>query len=349
MREVASGTAVLALLAILAAPTAAQGPMAPMPPPTVAPPPAPTIAPGVRAGGVGVGNLTVAQATARLSAALGPRMRSPITVRVDRRRFKVRPRRLGFRLDAGRTARRALKAGRAMGGADQGLGEGVDVPVAVVFSRKRLRRYVSGLGRRVYVAPRNATLRITVRRMIRRRSYGGRKLVEYRLRSAIVRILRNPRAKRSVSTRRRRLRAAITYRGLARRYPTVVTIDRGGFRLRLFKRLRYDRSYPIAVGAAGHETPTGLFQIRTKQVNPAWHAPNRPWAGSYAGRTVPGGAPDNPLKARWLGIANGVGIHGTAEPWSIGSRASHGCIRMRVPDVIDLYPRVPVGAPTLIR
>jgi lipoprotein-anchoring transpeptidase ErfK/SrfK len=103
------------------------------------------------------------------------------------------------------------------------------------------------------------------------------------------------------------------------------------------------------VGAAGFDTPSGLFSIREKQVDPPWHAPNRPWAGPYAGTTVPGGAPDNPLKARWLGIASGVGIHGTAEPWSIGSRASHGCIRMRVPDVIDLYPRVPVGAPALIR
>ena len=84
-------------------------------------------------------------------------------------------------------------------------------------------------------------------------------------------------------------------------------------------------------------------------MNPAWTAPNRPWAGSYAGRTVPGGAPDNPLKARWLGIAGGVGIHGTAEAWSIGSSASHGCIRMRVPEVIDLFGRVPVGAPVLIR
>jgi len=84
-------------------------------------------------------------------------------------------------------------------------------------------------------------------------------------------------------------------------------------------------------------------------VNPAWHAPNRPWAGSYAGKTVPGGAPDNPLKARWMGIAGGVGIHGTAEPWSIGSAASHGCIRMRVSDVVDLYRRVPLGSRVLIR
>lgn len=208
---------------------------------------------------------------------------------------------------------------------------------------------MASVARTVNVAPRNATLRITVRRMIRRRSYGGRALVQYRLRAAIGRALRNPRARRLLTARRRPVRAAITYHDLARRNPTVLTIDRRGFRLRLFKRLRYARSYPIAVGAAGHETPTGLFRIATKQVNPAWHAPNRPWAGSYAGRTVPGGAPDNPLKARWLGIASGVGIHGTAEPWSIGSRASHGCIRMRVPDVIDLYRRVPVGAPTLIR
>ena len=68
-----------------------------------------------------------------------------------------------------------------------------------------------------------------------------------------------------------------------------------------------------------------------------------------AGKTTPGGAPSNPLRARWMGIVNGVGIHGTSEAGSIGSRASHGCIRMRVADVIDLYPRVPVGTPVLIR
>lgn len=319
----------------------------PVPPPPAAPKPSPVIAPGVRAGGVGVGGLTVAQATGRLEVALKPRMRAGITVRVSRQRFRVSPRGLGFRLDAGRTARSAYKAGLATD--PEGLAEPVDVPVAVRFSRKRIRSFVAGIGRRVYVSPRNATLRITIRRIIRRRSFGGRKLVEFRLRNAIAQILRDPAARRAVTGMRRRLRPAVTYAGLTRRYPTVVTIDRGGFRLRLFKRLRYDRSYPIAVGLAGYETPAGLFRITTKQVNPAWTAPNRPWAGSYAGRTVPGGAPDNPLKARWLGIANGVGIHGTGEPWTIGSRASRGCIRMRVPDVTDLYPRVPVGAPALIR
>jgi lipoprotein-anchoring transpeptidase ErfK/SrfK len=99
---------------------------------------------------------------------------------------------------------------------------------------------------------------------------------------------------------------------------------------------------------AGLSTPAGQYRIQDKQVDPAWHVPNSAWAGSLAGQVIPGGAPNNPLKARWLGIANGVGIHGTAEDWSIGSRASHGCIRMHVADVKELFPRVPVGTPVLI-
>jgi hypothetical protein len=326
--------AAAALLVALAAPATAQV--------TTPRPPAATLAEGVRAGGVELGGLSVAQATAKLRATLARPLRRPLTVRVSRRRFKVSPRRLGFRFDPPRTARRALAARSP-------LGEAVDVPLAVKLDRGRIRDFVAGIARRVYVRPRNATLRITLRHMYRKRSFGGRKLVEYRLRNAIVRALRDPQRSRALKGMRRRLRPAVTWHDLARMNRTIVTIDRRGFRLRLFKRLRHDRSYAIAVGAAGYDTPTGLFRIREKQVNPAWHAPNRPWAGSYAGRTIPGGAPDNPLKARWLGIASGVGIHGTAEPWSIGSRASHGCIRMRVPDVIDLYPRVPIGAPTLIR
>jgi lipoprotein-anchoring transpeptidase ErfK/SrfK len=58
--------------------------------------------------------------------------------------------------------------------------------------------------------------------------------------------------------------------------------------------------------------------------------------------------PENPLKSRWLGIYDGVGIHGTSDRASIGSNASHGCLRMLVEDVEDLYPQVPVGAPIYI-
>jgi lipoprotein-anchoring transpeptidase ErfK/SrfK len=132
------------------------------------------------------------------------------------------------------------------------------------------------------------------------------------------------------------------------RYGTIVTVDQRHFRLRLFKRLRFVKSYPVAVGQPAYPTPKGLFSITSKAVNPTWHVPDSPWAGALRNETVPGGSSANPLKARWLGIVNGVGIHGTAETGSIGSRASHGCVRMRVSDVIDLYPRVPLGSPVLI-
>ncbi|MGH2845519.1 MAG: L,D-transpeptidase, partial [Thermoleophilaceae bacterium] len=63
---------------------------------------------------------------------------------------------------------------------------------------------------------------------------------------------------------------------------------------------------------------------------------------------VPGGVPENPLKERWLGIYDGAGIHGTDQTYSLGTAASHGCIRMSIPEVIELYDQVPVGAPIYI-
>ena len=82
-------------------------------------------------------------------------------------------------------------------------------------------------------------------------------------------------------------------------------------------------------------------------MNPSWHVPNSAWAGDLAGKVIPPG-PQDPIKARWLGIFNGAGIHGTVETGSIGHAVSHGCIRMLIPDVIQVYDWVPVGAPVYI-
>ena len=102
------------------------------------------------------------------------------------------------------------------------------------------------------------------------------------------------------------------------------------------------------MGMPAWPTPDGLFSIQTKQVDPTWSVPNSSWAGSLAGQVIPGGAPNNPLKARWMGFSGGAGIHGTAEVDSLGSAASHGCIRMMIPDVVSLYKKVDVGTPIFI-
>ena len=128
----------------------------------------------------------------------------------------------------------------------------------------------------------------------------------------------------------------------------MITIEQKTFKLRLFKHLKVVKTYKVAVGQPQYPTPRGRFSITSKQVNPVWSVPNSAWAGELAGTTVTGGTAANPLKARWMGLAGGVGIHGTGEDGSIGTRASHGCIRMHVSDVIALYKRVPIGTPVLI-
>ena len=348
MRSARICVAAVAACAAGAAPAAAQDPVAqPAPVPTPAPAPAPApekrIAAGMTAGGVDVGNLTIPEATARLQEQARPSLRRTVVVRVASHKMRLSMRSIGLRFDAERSARRAYQAGRNATAAT------TDVPLAVSFRRAAVRDFANAVDRRVYIAPRNASARITLKRIVRRGGKPGRDLDATALRASIESVVVDPAASRVLKPGRRSVRPAVRNRQLARNYSTVVTIDRRNFRLRLFKRMKLVKSYRVAVGAAGYETPTGLYRIQNKAVNPAWSAPNRPWAGLYRGRTVPGGAPDNPLKARWLGIVNGVGIHGTGAPGSIGSRASHGCIRMTVPDVIDLYPRVPVGSPVLIR
>ena len=158
-----------------------------------------------------------------------------------------------------------------------------------------------------------------------------------------------------VSTSERRVRAPVrvtqpdvTRDELAEEYPVVLVAERYAFRLHLYRDLKLAKSYTVAVGALGFDTPAGLYHIQNKAVDPAWSVPDSDWAGDLAGTVVPGGVPENPLKERWLGIFDGAGIHGTDQTYSLGTAASHGCIRMGIPDVIELYDQVPVGTPIYI-
>jgi lipoprotein-anchoring transpeptidase ErfK/SrfK len=129
----------------------------------------------------------------------------------------------------------------------------------------------------------------------------------------------------------------------------VIAVDRDAKVLRLYEHLKLSHKYKIAVGKAGLETAAGRYKIREKTVNPAWHVPMSDWAGALAGQTIPPGDPRNPLEARWMGFHDGQGIHGTADIASLGTAASHGCIRMAVPDVKRLFRRVKIGTPLFLQ
>jgi lipoprotein-anchoring transpeptidase ErfK/SrfK len=152
---------------------------------------------------------------------------------------------------------------------------------------------------------------------------------------------------RTIAVPTRAIHPRWTLRTLPRKYGTFILVSRETYTLRLYKNLRLVKTYPIAVGMQGLDTPAGLYEINDKQINPSWHVPLSSWAGDLAGRVIPPG-PDDPIKARWMGFYDGAGIHGTDEDWSIGHAASHGCIRMHIWDVEDLYPRVPLHTPIYV-
>lgn len=180
-------------------------------------------------------------------------------------------------------------------------------------------------------------------------SHDGRRVLAAQLKRDVRRTLLDAGADKTVQARTEVVKPEVTTDELAERYPAILVVNRSAFQLTLYKNLEPVKTYGIAVGAIGLETPAGLYHIQNKAVNPAWTMPNSDWvAPGDRGKVVPGGVPENPLKARWLGIFDGAGIHGTDNDASIGSAASHGCVRMRIPDVIELYDEVPVGAPIYI-
>jgi lipoprotein-anchoring transpeptidase ErfK/SrfK len=302
----------------------------------------PRIAAGVTAGGTDVSGLTLAEAAGKLYNTHGFNLGRPLSTHVAGRKFAVAPAELGFVYDVNKSARRAYNAGVKPHTAT------IDVPLFTSYDAAKVSAYATKVAAAVKRDPRDARVDIKLTRIGKVSSRDGRMVDATALAASVGATLTNPAATRILAPKLKVVRPKVTTAGLSKAYATIVTIDRGNFKLRLFKGLRLSKTYGVAVGMPAYPTPTGRYSIANKAVNPAWTAPNSPWAGAYANETVAGGSAENPLKARWMGIVNGVGIHGTGAPGSIGSRASHGCIRMTVPDVVDLYPRVPVGTPVLI-
>jgi lipoprotein-anchoring transpeptidase ErfK/SrfK len=221
------------------------------------------------------------------------------------------------------------------------------IRLRVSYSHRAVVAFVSRIARKIDRPATSATLVPYVSYLATTPSHDGVAVARRALVRAIEARLVRTRSRRVLALPTRVVRPEVSTADLPEKYPVYVTVDRNAKVLRLFERLRVARSYRIAVGRAGLETPAGVYTIEDKQVNPSWHVPNSPWAGDLAGKVIPPG-PDDPIKARWLGIYNGAGIHGTDDVGSLGTAASHGCIRMSIPDVIELYDRVPFGTPVYI-
>jgi len=127
--------------------------------------------------------------------------------------------------------------------------------------------------------------------------------------------------------------------------PGQVVVSFGDRRLYLVTRPGQAISYPIAVPREQARWQ-GVTNVSQKRENPSWTpTPDMLRQNPKLPSWVPGGHPMNPMGVRALYLGSSMyRIHGTDAPWTIGQAVSAGCIRMYNQDVLDLYPRVPVGA-----
>ena len=312
------------------------------------------IADGVTVNGIAVGGLTPAAAREKLARTLLDPLSRPVSVRYKGRRFTLTSEQASVAVDIDGSVDRAMavstegnlftRTWREVRGTE--LDARVDAKID--YSEDAVRRLVDRVERKLEVEVRDASLDLENGEVEPTPSRDGLDVRAAALRKSIRAELVDMGDTRIARVKTRVVEPKVTTEELAKKYPAVIIVNRSSFQLSFYKNLKLHKTYGIAVGQVGLETPAGLYNVQNKAINPAWHVPNSDWAGDLAGTIVPGGVPENPLKARWMGIYNGAGIHGTSASGSIGTAASHGCIRMLIPDVIELYDQVPVGAPVYI-
>src|SRR5919106_2752252 len=312
------------------------------------------IADGVTVNGIDVGGLTPVKARAKLQASLLDPLSRPVSVRYKGRRFTLTSEQASVAVDLDGSVDRAMEAStkgnlftrtwREVRGTELDA----RVEAKINYSEDAVRALVARVERRLESEARDASVDLESGQVEPTESRDGLAVRAARLRRDIRAELLDMGENRIARVKTRVVEPKVTTEQLAEKYPAIIIVNRGAFKLSFYKNLKLHKTYGIAVGQVGLETPAGLYHVQNKAVNPAWSVPNSDWAGDLAGTVIPGGVPENPLKARWLGIFDGAGIHGTDETYTLGTAASHGCVRMAIPDVIELYDRVPVSTPVYI-
>ncbi len=283
---------------------------------------------GVSVGGVHVGHLSAEPARARIEATF----RRPVTIRFGRKTVGVTPAQLGASLSVEEAVSSALAATPHS-----------RIALPVRYSKARVAKLVASLAHRYDRTPIDAKLTgATAAGPVFAPARAGLAVRSSRMRGEIAKKLQTGSGKPLVLLTR-----AVGPRRTIARFGSVIVVTRGANTLVLYRGRALVRTFPVATGQSIYPTPAGIWSIADKQRDPWWYPPTYDtWAKGL--KPVPPG-PGNPLGTRWMGLtAPGVGIHGTDADTSIGYSASHGCIRMHVPDAEWLFDHVAVGTPVVI-
>ena len=233
------------------------------------------IAANVTAGGTDVSGLTLAEAAGKLYNTHSFNTGRPLSTHVAGHKYAVNPADLGFVFDVNKSARRAYNAGL------KAHTEVVDVPLFITYDQAQGGR-VREQGRgRDQAHPRDARVDIKLRSIGKIESEDGRAIDAKKLSASVGAALADPNKDRILKPSLKVVKPKVTTGGLSKAYGTIVTIDRGNFKLRLFKNLKLSKDLR---GRRRHARPT-------RRPRACSRSPTRPSTRPGRRRTRPGRAP----------------------------------------------------------
>ena len=307
---------------------------------------------GVSVAGVPLGGMSEAQARDKIEEAVSSPLLEPVTVTADGAFYTFEPRdAVEVDVDAmvadAYAPRRGASFVTRLGHDLAGMPLVHEVEPVYSVDTTQVARWVTGVAKQVNRKPSDATVTVEGSRVVIEPSVKGRKLSRKKTTAAITDVLTAEAALadevRSVAAPVTKIKPQVTEKAFSQ----TILVNLSQRRVRLFKDGKLEKSYPCAIGTPSFPTPTGEYEIVLKRYLPTWVNPGSDWAKEMPDMIPPG--PGNPLGTRALNLsAPGIRFHGTENIASVGTAASHGCMRMYRSDIEDLYDRVKVGTKVFI-
>jgi hypothetical protein len=301
--------------------------------------------PGIVIAGVDVGGMTPAEAFRAVDAAGRIQLDRKITVRYKEKTWTVTPRKLGAKSNAKDLVDEAVVASNDTGMLTRAsmavFGSELDLEsqLAITYPKQGIKGFIEGVATALDREPIEASVDY---------SSGWLEFVE----AKEGRVVQRKQSRRALSKALKREQDGVTLAVKAtqpevteHKWDQVLLLRIGENKLYLYEDGKITHEYTVATGLPEYPTPTGEYYITEKRYLPTWVNPDPDgWGASMPASIGPG--PGNPLGTRALNWdASGIRFHGTEATYSLGYAASHGCVRMAMPDVEELYDLVDVGTP----
>jgi hypothetical protein len=230
---------------------------------------------GITVGGVPVGGMKEAAARAKLRRAVLEPLNQPVVARYEGKTYKLTPAQAKVGVDIDGSISQAIQRSRegnifARTARNlQGKQIDEDIKLDINYNHRAITRMVRRISKQIDRAPRDATLNLEKGDVNPTPSATGLSVQAAKLRRQLRRSLLSVDGSRSVKVRTKMVEPKVTSKDLAEKYPAVVIVRRGAFQLSLYKHLKLAKTYGIAVGRVGLETPAGLYHVQNKAINPA--------------------------------------------------------------------------------